>query len=193
VPLAYGDGVAVGDGNGWVQCRCGRRHWGLHGAAGLLLLRTGDITGWSDPRPAAAQVLLQLRAAWTHEGGTWGLPGGAADSHEDAVTAALREAHEEAGVEPAAVRVVTTRVGVDHADWRYTYVVGLALPQVQPRVRNAESDELRWVPLPQVPELPLHEALAAAWPLLGSDLLAVGARLDGRVSRSRRARPPGEH
>lgn len=171
----------MGDGNGWVQCRCGRRHWGLHGAAGLLLLRADDVGSWAPRDPDVARVLLQLRAAWTHEGGTWGLPGGAADSHEDAVTAALREAHEEAGVEPSGVRVVTTRVGVDHGDWRYTYVVGLALPQVQPHVRNAESDELRWVPLPEVAELPLHEALAAAWPLLGSDLLAVGANPDGRT------------
>ncbi len=29
--------MASGDGNGWVACRCGQRHWGLHGAAGLLL------------------------------------------------------------------------------------------------------------------------------------------------------------
>ena len=37
-------------------------------------------------------VLLQLRAAWTHGGGTWALPGGALDSHEDSIAAAKREA-----------------------------------------------------------------------------------------------------
>ncbi len=45
--------------------------------------------------------MLQHRAAWTHEGGTWALPGGARDSHEDAVAAALREAVEEATLDPA--------------------------------------------------------------------------------------------
>ena len=84
--------MAFRDGDGWVLCtKCQSRHWGLHGAAGLLLVRTDLET------PC---VLLQLRAAWTHGGGTWALPGGALDSHEDSVTAAAREAHEEAGIEP---------------------------------------------------------------------------------------------
>ena len=81
--------MAFRDGDGWVMCSCGHKHWGLHGAAGLLLIRL-DM---SEPH-----VLLQLRAAWTHGGGTWALPGGALDSHEDSVTAAGREAAEEAGI-----------------------------------------------------------------------------------------------
>lgn len=150
--------MAVGDGNGWVACRCGARHWGRHGAAGLLLTR----------RDAAArlQVLLQLRADWTHEGGTWGLPGGAADSHEDAVRAALREAHEEADVDPHLVEVVSTQVGVDHGDWSYTYVLGRAGPDLQARAVTRESDDVRWVALVDVTALPLHSGLVAAWPVL---------------------------
>ena len=73
------------------MCSCGYKHWGLHGAAGLLLVRLDK----SEPH-----VLLQLRAAWTHGGGTWALPGGALDSHEDSVTAAGREAAEEAEQHP---------------------------------------------------------------------------------------------
>ena len=34
-------------------------------------------------------VLLQLRSGWGHHGGTWGLPGGAMDSHESPEAAAL--------------------------------------------------------------------------------------------------------
>ena len=46
-------------------------------------------------------VLLQLRAAWTHGGGTWAIPGGALDSHEDPITAAVREGYRTpAGSEP---------------------------------------------------------------------------------------------
>jgi 8-oxo-dGTP diphosphatase len=156
--------VAERDGNGWVHCRCGLRHWGLHGAAGLLLLRA------SDGGPAA--VLLQLRAAWTHEGGAWGLPGGARDSHEDVVAAALREAHEEAGVPAAAVEVLGARPGIDHVDWRYTYVLARVTAEVPVSIRTDESDELRWVGLDEVDALPLHPALGAAWPGLRG---AVGA------------------
>ena len=44
-------------------------------------------------------VLLQLRAAWTHGGGTWAIPGGALDSHEEPIAAAVREAWEEVGID----------------------------------------------------------------------------------------------
>ncbi len=163
--------VTEHDGNGWVECRCGRRHWGLHGAAGLLLLRTA-------PRRSGTDVLLQLRAAWTHEGGSWGLPGGARDSHEGVAEAALREAWEEAGVPADAVAVVGTRLGVDHGDWRYTYVVGHAPADVPVSARTGESDELRWVGLDDVPRLPLHSEFATAWPLLRA---ALPDSLDGPV------------
>ncbi|MFM7262396.1 MAG: hypothetical protein ACKO1X_01430 [Acidimicrobiales bacterium] len=47
--------MASRDGDGWVFClKCQARHWGLNGAAGLLLVRT-DL---EEPH-----VLLQLRAA----------------------------------------------------------------------------------------------------------------------------------
>ena len=90
----------MGDGNGWVHCSVGHRHWGGYGAAGLLI---------SD----GTQVLLQHRAAWTHEGDTWAVPGGARDSSEDAVTAALREAAEETSLDPSGITVVSEWVD-DH-------------------------------------------------------------------------------
>ena len=31
--------MGLRDGDGWVFCNCGYRHWGLHGAAGLLMVR----------------------------------------------------------------------------------------------------------------------------------------------------------
>ena len=78
-----------GDGDGWVVSETGM-YWGRHGAAGLLL-RAPRADG-------SAAVLLQHRAPWSHQGGTWGLPGGARDSHETPEEAAKREAHEEAGL-----------------------------------------------------------------------------------------------
>ncbi len=161
--------MAPHDGNGWVRCRCGHRHWGLHGAAGLVLVRPPAAAG------ASAEVLLQLRAGWTHQGGTWGLPGGARDSHEDAVTAALREAGEEVGVEPGRVRVAGSSVGTDHGDWRYDYVLARTDRGLEVRARGDESDEIRWVGLDEVAALPLHPALAVTWPWLRSRLTEVSA------------------
>ena len=130
-------------------------------------------------RPGAAggtaELLLQLRSAWTHLGGTWGVPGGARDSHEDPVEAALREAHEEVGVDPAAVRVTGSTVGTDHGDWRYVYVIARADRTTAARVVNDESDEVRWVALDAVGDLPLHPALAASWPDLRARLGRVSA------------------
>jgi len=148
--------VVEHDGNGWVGCGQGHRHWGRHGAAGLLLLDQrleGEL--W---------VLLQHRAEWTANGGTWGLPGGAKDSHESPVEAALRESFEEAGIRPAAVRVFDELVD-DHGGWRYTTVLADLVAQVD-LIAQAESQELRWVQAWAIEELPLHPGFARTWPRL---------------------------
>lgn len=142
-----------GDGNGWARCGLGHRHWGRFGAAGLLLVRSG---------PDGPEVLLQHRAAWTSDGDTWGVPGGARDSHETSEQAALREAAEEAGIVADQVEV-TGFWPDDHDGWRYVTVVAAARAEIvlQP---NAESADLRWVVLDAVPTLPLHGGFAASWP-----------------------------
>ncbi len=134
----------------------GSPYWGRYGAAGLLLRA---------PRPdGTPSVLLQHRAPWSHQGGTWGLPGGARDSHESAEEAAVREAHEEAGLpsELVAVRatVITATAGGTH--WTYTTVIADAVEQLQ-TVANFESAEMRWVGEDEVAELPLHPGFAASW------------------------------
>lgn len=165
--------AAVGalDGNGWVECRCGLRHWGVHGAAGLLLHRPAQ----------QPEVLLQLRAPWTHQGGTWALPGGAADSHEDAVEAALRETTEETGVPAAAVRVLGSVLTTDHGDWTYTTVFGsLVDPGVRPVAANEESVRLAWTPVDAVAALDLHAAFARSWATLRARLTEL---LDADAAR----------
>src|SRR4029079_4720976 len=86
-----------GSTDAWVDGPQGR-YWGTFGAAGLLLAHP------------TAGVLLQLRAEWSHFGGTWGLPGGARKLDEPAVDAAIREADEEAGVPPGLVDVLAATV-----------------------------------------------------------------------------------
>ena len=149
-----------GDGNGWVQCARGHRHWGRFGAAGLLLVDHRD-----DRRPV---VLMQHRAYWTADGGTWGVPGGARDSHETVVQAAVREAGEEAGVHADDLRVVGELLD-DHGDWSYTTVIAEAV-RTPELVAQAESEELRWVGVGEVSDLPLHPGFARAWPRLRARL-----------------------
>ena len=155
-------------GDGWVECACGRRHWGLYGAAGLLLVRRA-----ADGAPVA--VVLQHRALWSDQGGTWGVPGGARMPGESPEAAALREAEEEAGIDPVSVRLRESRV-LQHDDWSYTTVIADELSPVVPTVTDAESVELRWVPVDEVADLPLLPAFAAAWPGLRDRLVVLGGR-----------------
>lgn len=145
------------DGDGWVLCqRCQSRHWGLYGAAGLLMVRLDLET----PR-----VLLQLRAAWTHGGGTWAIPGGALDSHEDPITAAVREAWEEVGIDIEAVTVKDVYRD-DHVNWNYFTVIAHVAGDVIVSEGNYESEEIEWVDLDAVDSYPLHPGMRGTWPTL---------------------------
>jgi len=141
-----------GDGDGWVNCDCGRRHWGRYGAAGLLLVR--DKT-----------VLLQHRSPTSHNGETWGLPGGARDSEETPIEAALREAAEEAGIQPDLVDVSQV-IREDHGNWVYDTVIATARPGLTAHVANHESLEIRWVSMDDVSQMELHPSFSNAWPQL---------------------------
>jgi len=117
-------------------------------------------------------VLLQLRAAWTHGGGTWALPGGALDSHEDSVTAASREATEEAGIKSDEF-LVKAVFSDDHGPWRYDTVIAHSNGDAGAFAANAESEDLRWVRIDDVTNFPLHAGLAAAWPALREQVLST--------------------
>ena len=114
----------------WTTCTRGHAHWGPQGAAGLLLAHGGE-------------VLLQLRARWAHQGGTWSIPGGAVERGEDFVTAALRESAEELGIDPGVVETRGAHVA-ECGGWIYQTV--LAHCAVRPTLSdNFESAGHRWV------------------------------------------------
>lgn len=132
----------------WTSCTAGHAHWGRWGAAGILLARD-------------ATVLLQLRAGWAHQGGTWSIPGGAVERGETPEAAALREAEEELGLSPAVVDVRGTYLA-ECGGWTYETVLAAPLGVVHTHDR-AESDAHRWVPVADVDALPLHPAFRRAW------------------------------
>jgi 8-oxo-dGTP diphosphatase len=148
--------MAARDGDGWVQCDCGSKHWGLHGAAGLLIYRNGSI-------------LLQHRAPWVHNGDTWGIPGGARDSHESVIDGAIREAVEETGID--AQHLLIRQTSTDkHGNWCYDTVIAEATDELVAHELNDESHEVRWVLFDDVTRLPLHPSFAKSWANLRTQL-----------------------
>ena len=147
--------MAHRDGDGWLECACGQKHWGLNGAAGLLLVRD-------------KKVLLQHRAPWVHNGDTWGIPGGARDSHEETYEAALREAHEEIGMDKHLIIPVETFTD-DHGPWKYETVIAIAHPDLVAHEQNDESLQVEWVAFDDVTKKNLHPSFAKTWP----ELLAI--------------------
>ncbi|MBG6053628.1 8-oxo-dGTP pyrophosphatase MutT (NUDIX family) [Salinibacterium sp. CAN_S4] len=139
-----------GPGDEWVYGENGEKFWGSFGAAGLLV--------WH----RTLGVLLQHRSLWSHFGGTWGLPGGALKPGESAVAGAMREANEEAGVDPELLRVMFSTV-LDRGVWTYTTVVVEAETDFEPVIGDAESVALAWVALDDVARLPLHPGFEASW------------------------------
>lgn len=146
--------------DGFLLCTCGRRHWGLNGAAGVCAYRH---------RAGQIEVLLQLRSKWSHAGNTWGIPGGAIDWDETPREGAYREYEEETAIARSHLREVGTSVA-DHGDWAYTTVIAECDPDVT-AVPDRESQKLEWFPITE--DLPdaLLPSFAAAWPELRSRIL----------------------
>lgn len=143
-------------GDGWTWGSDGRKHWGLNGAAGLMLL---------DPEQG---ILMQHRALWSVEGGTWGFPGGARDLGESAIDAAIRESWEEAGVpdpDGEGIEILETHV-LDLGDWSYTTVIARTLRHFDPVINDPESIQLSWVPIESLDDYELHSGVASALPRL---------------------------
>lgn len=168
----------MGDGDGWAECGMGHRHWGRHGAAGLLLYHL-------DTEP---HVLLQRRSRLSIGGGTWGLLGGARHSHEDAVEGALREAAEESTLDASVVRVHGL-IGEHHGGWSYDTVIASVVERPDVRASSFETAAVAWVPAGEVGGRNLFEPFGRAWPRLRRALRrqilvidtanVMGSRADG--------------
>ncbi|HUH53573.1 MAG TPA: NUDIX hydrolase [Microbacteriaceae bacterium] len=144
-------------GDAWVVTEDGKRYWGKFGAAGLLALDQDR------------GVLMQHRVEWSDHGGTWGIPGGAINLGEDAISGAIREAHEEAGVPYEAIHPLYTHVFTREV-WSYTTVIARVVEPFEPQITDPESLDLRWVKVSEVTDLPLHPGFRSSWSFL-SELL----------------------
>jgi 8-oxo-dGTP diphosphatase len=162
--------MANRDGNGWTTCSLGHRHWGRFGAAGLL--------AYAAEPDGRARVLLQRRSWWGNHGGTWGPPGGARDSHESPVAAALREAEEECAL-PADGVAVGGILRDDHGGWAYQTVIAAAPGPLPVRPVSGETSKAAWVAAADVGSLDLHPGFAERWPLLRTALQPLTIIVDG--------------
>jgi len=110
------------------------------------------------------------------------------DSHESAVSAALREAAEECGV-PAGQVTVGAILRDDHGGWSYQTVIAAARDQFPVRNASDETSEVGWIGEGDVGRLDLHPGFAGQWPSLRAALApltvivdvanVMGSRADG--------------
>jgi 8-oxo-dGTP diphosphatase len=145
-------------GDGFVQVADGSMRWGIYGAAGVLFRHR-------DEKETA--YFVALRSHWTHQGGTWAIPGGALDSDEEPLSGALREFYEESGRVPELLEVAETHVD-DHGGWSYTTLV-VDVPErfELPESLHWETADVRWVNAEELAALELFPAFRSTLARLG--------------------------
>jgi 8-oxo-dGTP diphosphatase len=120
------------NGDGFVTLADGSARWGLFGAAGILV-RCRD------------RYFVALRSPYSHQGGTWAIPGGARHSDETPLEGALREFREEVSVALDEF-VVAAEHEDDHGGWSYwTIVVDVDEPFEVPEDVHWETSATAWM------------------------------------------------
>jgi 8-oxo-dGTP diphosphatase len=145
------------DGDGYTVCGQGHEHWGLNGAAGLLVRHHDD--------DGETRYLLQHRSPYVQHGRTWSTPVGAMGSGETPEHAALREAREEMGELPGDLEHHHT-VTDDHGGWSYHTVVMDSPTRFRPSGSGEtdwESEGSGWFTPGEIQGLPLHPGFRSSW------------------------------
>ncbi len=144
-----------------------------HAAPRRILLRTLCFIQDGD------RVLL-LRRRNPPNQGLYNAPGGKIEAHEDPYEACLREVHEETGLRltgaalRAVLTVITRTTGVQ---WLLFVFVAARPPGLADPVATDEG-HLRWVPLAEVPSLPVPSDIPLILPHI---FLQDGGVLMGKI------------
>lgn len=144
-------GRARVSGDGFVTAADGHPRWGRYGAAGILLRHAAGAADDSDSGAGndtnEPWFFLARRSEHCHRGGTWAIPGGALDLHEDALTGARREFAEEIGIDLGTIDHTVAAIHEDdHGGWSYwTVIVDVAIRFDPPPISSWETAEVRWV------------------------------------------------
>lgn len=112
-----------------------------------------------------ADALLLVRRGQAPEAGRWSLPGGRVEAGETLGEAVVREVQEETGLVVRCDRFVgwVERTGPGYHFVILDFVVALDAPAAAPPplVAGGDAAEARWVPLADVPLMPLVSGLEA--------------------------------
>lgn len=130
-------------------------------------------------RPEGPTLLFIRRTTRVpHHKGEISFPGGGAENGEDAVAAALREAHEEVGLEPASVQVIGIMDALPSVSYYVVtpVVAAVADPPASFRPEAFEVHEPFEVPLARLLD-PAHRTFRLWDPESGPDALRTAVRL----------------
>lgn len=125
-------------------------------------------------------TVLLLRRHKAPNQGLYNFPGGKIEAHEDPYEACLREVHEETGIRigrPALRAVLTVITRTTHAQWLLFAFVAPRPPESPDPVQTDEGD-LRWVPVAEIPALPVVSDIPLMLPHL---LTPNGGVLMGKI------------
>lgn len=108
----------------------------------------------------ADDALLLVRRSQAPAFGLWSVPGGRVERGETLAEAVVREVAEETGIETVCGPLLgwVERIGDDHHFVILDFVVTALEPR--PPVAGGDASEAAWVPVVEVPTLPLVDGLA---------------------------------